>query len=243
MSEQNQNYRELEKKINYAFKDGALLKRALTHSSYANEINQRVGKKQKPTGAVVHNELLEFLGDAVLGFVITEELFREQPEGDEGRLTLKRSAIICERSLTRCAREIGVGDYLFLGCTMDDGQSRELSSILSDAMEALFAAVYIDGGIGAARRVIKECLGEAIREDMSRDSMIDHKTRLQEYYQSNDAGAHVAYAVIEESGPPHKRSFTSNVTVNGRVIGTGAGGTKKESEQMAAEKALKYIKG
>jgi ribonuclease-3 len=239
------DYVELEKRIGYTFKNGSLLTRALTHSSYAYEMNMRAtGKPQKnrrESRRVSHNELLEFLGDSILGFIIAEELFKSKPDETEGRLTQKRAAIICERSLTKCARAIGLGDYLLLGANMDEKQSRAQSSILSDAMEAVFAAVYIDGGMAAARRVITGRLSDAIHEDMSREKIVDFKTRLQEYLQSVDNHSHIEYTVLSEHGPAHKRSFTSQVTVNGRVMGTGTGGTKKESEQIAAEKAFNTI--
>jgi len=234
-------YKELEEKIGYAFSDGALLARALTHSSYANEINLRGGGgKKSKAERVLDSEMFEFLGDAILGFIIAEELFIRKPGESEGALTLKRSAVICGRSLAKCARKIDLGGCLLLGQNMDDKRSRAQTSILSDAMEAVFAAVYIDGGLDAARGVILRCLAEPIAEAIAKDKIADYKTRLQEYYQAND-NALIEYAVTSESGPAHKRSFTSQVTVNGRVMGSGTGDTKKESEQNAAREALQKI--
>jgi len=254
----------LERVIGYAFTEPSLLARALTHSSYANEANQRKPETRRrdkasnpgntgdaysltasdgthssvANGPVLHNETLEFLGDAILGFVIAENLYEKIPDENEGRLSQRRAAIICEQSLAACARELGLGGLLRLGNNMTGEQSRRLDSILSDAMEAVFAAVYLDGGFDAARGVIKRVLGNTIAGALAQNKISDHKSRLQEHYFAFDKDVKIIYTVTEESGPAHKRRYTSQVAVNGRVLGTGSGNTKKESEQQAAGMAL-----
>ena len=268
----------LERVIGYAFTEPSLLARALTHSSYANEANQRKPETRRrdkasnpgntgdaysltasdgthssvangpvlhnetrssvAIGPVLHNETLEFLGDAILGFVIAENLYEKIPDENEGRLSQRRAAIICEQSLAACARELGLGGLLRLGNNMTGEQSRRLDSILSDAMEAVFAAVYLDGGFDAARGVIKRVLGNTIAGALAQNKISDHKSRLQEHYFAFDKDVKIIYTVTEESGPAHKRRYTSQVAVNGRVLGTGSGNTKKESEQQAAGMAL-----
>ena len=262
----------LEQKIGYTFSDHKLLRRALTHSSYANEKNARANEKNAHAneknahaneksshwgGAdpqtddkscrydadsyVAHNEMLEFLGDSILGFIIAEALFLRKPDDGEGRLSQMRATIVRESSLALCANELGIGGYMRFGNNMPEGQSRRLDSILSDAMEAVFAAVYLDGGIAAARGVIIRCMETIIGEALTQEGSIDSKTRLQEYFFKIDKNVKIVYTVTAESGPAHKRRFTSQVAVNGRAMGSGEGGTKKESEQNAAKEALNNI--
>ena len=228
----------LEQKIGYVFTDKTLPERALTHSSYANEINARAHKIR---GGVEHNETLEFLGDSILGFIVTEALYLQKPDENEGKLSRIKAAIVCEASLARCALEMDIGALMKIGSNMPDAQSRRLKSILSDAMEAIFAAVYLDGGIDAAREVITRCLGKSIGEALTQDKSDDSKTRLQEHYFGLDKNVKIVYNVTAENGPAHMRFFTSQVTVNGRVMGAGGGRTKKESEQNAAKEALLNI--
>jgi len=266
----------LEKQIGYEFSDRSLLSRALTHSSYANEANQRGGSGRHAEGgagrhaegaarrhaesaaglkggagaggrgaaqgsAVLHNELLEFLGDAILGFVIAEELYARMPGEGEGRLSQKRASIICEASLASCAGGLGIDSLLLLGNNMIGEKNRRHSSVLSDAMEAIFAAVYLDGGFDAARGVILRCLGGTVRDALTHGIAADHKSRLQEHYFAFDKNVKIEYSVTSESGPAHMRRYASQVSVNGRVLGSGEGHTKKESEQNAAKEALGSI--
>ena len=239
----------LERKIGYAFHDAALLRRALTHSSYANEVNQRQRENTaaETTGVqgrdiVPHNELMEFLGDSILGFVIAEMLFLKNPNEKEGRLSQKRAAVICEASLAACARELDIGGFLLLGDNMGGGvgrnPARRWDAILADVMEAIFAAVYLDGGIAEARRVILRCLERAIDGPMVQERAGDFKSRLQEHYFATDKNVKIEYTVIEQSGPAHNRRYKSQVAINGRIMGRGGGSTKKESEQNAAKEAL-----
>ncbi|MCL2060370.1 MAG: ribonuclease III [Oscillospiraceae bacterium] len=265
-----------EQEIGHVFSDIALLTQALTHSSYANEMNAvnvvgtvapgRLTAKSantanaanannvantantvgtvapdRPHANVAHNEKLEFLGDAILGFVVAEELYKKRPGDSEGNLSRKRAAVVCEPSLARCARGLGVDRLMKFGGNVKGEPGRKRDSMLSDAMEAVFAAVYLDGGIEAARAVIVRCLGASIGEALDITFALDHKTRLQEYFFARDKDVKIVYSVTEESGPAHKRRFTSQVSVNGSVLGVGAGGTKKESEQNAAKEALDSI--
>ncbi|MDR3121740.1 MAG: ribonuclease III [Clostridiales bacterium] len=231
-------YAELEQKIGYTFRDAALLERALTHSSYANEVNLNLRRGRT---RVLHNEMLEFLGDSVLGFTIAEHLFLIRPDDNEGGLSRKRAAIVCERALSGCARALNLGAFMRIGRNMSSQKDRNEDSVLSDAAEALFAAVYLDGGAEAAKRVILAGLADAIAEALSKGLALDSKTRLQELLQDDGRPTQIEYAVVSESGPAHKRRFTSKVTVNGRLMGMGDGGTKKESEQNAAKEALKAL--
>ena len=207
-----------------------LLERAMTHSSYANEYNMRA------------NETFEFLGDAILGFLIAENLYLKGPFENEGKLSRKRATIICESSLAQCAGELGIGGMLKLGSNMGGDSARRLNSILSDAMEAVFAAVYIDGGIDAVRGVVMRCLEQTIDSAGTLEKITDNKTRLQEHFYGLDKDVKIVYSIIEETGPAHQRHFISQVAVNGQIMGSGGGGTKKESEQNAAKEALNQIK-
>ena len=242
MRENRVGHEALEDSIGYSFKDGALLERALTHSSYANEVNQRHKGKPKAAGGVEHNEMLEFLGDSILGFTIAEELYRARPDDNEGSLSRRRASVICEGALARCARDLGIGGLIRLGNNMQREYGQPPESVLSDAMEALFAAVYLDGGIDAARGVISRCMRKAIDDSLTPQKVIDHKSRLQEYLFGTDKNVRIVYSVAAENGPPHNRRYISQVAVNGAVRGSGEGATKKESEQNAAKEALHKLK-
>jgi ribonuclease-3 len=230
--DQKMSYCELQGIIGYSFKDLSLLDIAMTHSSFANEQNLRLGASR-----IEHNETLEFLGDAVLGFTIAEHLYSESPSENEGGLSRKRAAIVCERSLADCARALELGALIKLGKSTDKVKDRDKPSILSDAMEAMFAAVYLDGGFDMARRVILKTMDSVISSSLSDGQITDHKTCLQERLH-NDKITAIEYAVIKEMGPDHNKRFVSRVTANGKMLGTGSGSTKKESEQKAAKAAL-----
>ena len=223
---------EIQSKIGYDFKDIALLEMALTHSSYANE--QIV---KEPSLCCPHNETLEFMGDAVLGFVIAEYLYANNPLEGEGALSKKRAAIVCERSLAKCARGLGIGKSIRLGKCIYSDRGWDKPSILSDAMEAIFAAVYLDSGLEAARSVILACLEDVIRVSVEENPISDYKTHLQELLH-NKKIFQIDYSVIKETGPDHNKVFTSQVAIECKRMGTGTGGTKKESEQNAAKEAI-----
>ena len=220
--------RELEKKLNYTFRDPGLLGEALSHSSYANE-HRSAGLRS--------NERLEFLGDSVLGFVTAEFLFLQHPDLPEGDLTRIRAALVCEQSLYEVARKLDLGRYLKLGRGEEAGGGRERTSILADATEAVFAAVYLDGGIGAASTLIHRVLLDAEKEEVVEERRRDYKTALQELVQ-RQADQVLTYRMIGEEGPDHDKTFLAEVLLNGTQVGTGSGHSKKEAEQSAAKAAL-----
>ncbi len=218
----------LEKALGYSFRNPALLREALRHSSYANEHH----------GAeAVSNERLEFLGDSVLGFVTAEYLFAEHPDAPEGELTRIRARLVCEESLYEAAHRIGLGEHLCLGKGEETGGGRERPSILADATEALIAAVYLDGGIAAASALIHRLLLDGSNEARTVERRRDYKTALQEYVQRTPNQT-LRYLLTGEDGPDHAKVFTITVLLNEKVIGEGSGRSKKEAEQMAAKDAL-----
>ena len=222
---------ELEKKLNYTFRNPRLLDEALRHSSYANEHR---------CDGMGSNERLEFLGDSVLGFVTAEFLFTQHPDMPEGDLTRIRAALVCEESLHEVACKLSLGQYLQLGRGEESGGGRDRTSILADAMEAVFAAVYLDGGIEAASQLIHRCLLEAEREEVVEERRRDYKTALQERVQ-RQADQVLTYQMVGESGPDHAKIFQTEVCLNGTPIGRGSGHSKKESEQAAAKAALEEM--
>lgn len=224
---------ELEKKLNYTFRDPKLLSEALSHSSYANEHR---------SARLSSNERLEFLGDSVLGFVTAEYLFVQHPDLPEGDLTRIRAALVCEQSLYEVARKLDLGRYLKLGRGEESGGGRERTSILADATEAVFAAVYLDGGIGAASALIHRCLLDAEREELVEERRRDYKTALQELVQ-RQADQVLTYRMIGEQGPDHAKTFQAQVLLNDKPLGSGFGHSKKEAEQAAAKAALKLLGG
>ena len=221
---------ELEKKLNYTFHDQRLLREALNHSSYANEHRAQ---------GMNSNERLEFLGDSVLGFVTAEYLFARHPDLPEGDLTRIRAALVCEQSLHEVAQKLGLGSYLRLGKGEEAGGGRQRTSILADATEAVFAAVYLDGGISAASALIHRVLLDVEREEVVEERR-DYKTQLQERVQ-RQAGQELTYCMVGEEGPDHAKTFITEVRLNGAAIGRGSGHSKKESEQMAAKAALEKL--
>lgn len=216
----------LEKNLNYKFKNIELLKNALIHSSYANENR----------GNIHSNERLEFLGDSVLSIIVSEHIYNRFPNMPEGELTRLRASLVCEKSLCAFSRELGIGDYLKLGKGEDKNGGRERDSILADAFEAVLAAIYLDGGMEAAKKhIMNNVLNDIKHHDD--DTFKDYKTTLQEIIQRNPEES-VTYILIDESGPDHDKRFTVEVHLNSNVIGTGTGKNKKQAEQMAAKQAL-----
>ncbi|MEE1054147.1 MAG: ribonuclease III [Acutalibacteraceae bacterium] len=216
----------LEKNLNYKFKNIQLLKNALIHSSYANENR----------GNIHSNERLEFLGDSVLSIIVSEHIYNRFPNMPEGELTRLRASLVCEKSLCAFSRELGIGDYLKLGKGEDKNGGRERDSILADAFEAVLAAIYLDGGMEAAKKHIMNTVLHDIKHHDD-DTFKDYKTTLQEIIQRNPEES-VTYILIDESGPDHDKRFTVEVHLNSNVIGTGTGKNKKQAEQMAAKQAL-----
>lgn len=217
----------LEQKLNYSFRDRALLQTALTHSSYANEHHCR------------SNERLEFVGDSVLGMVTAEHLYRVFPDMPEGKMTKLRAELVCEQSLGEVAQRLALGTCLRLGKGEETSGGRERVSILADCVEAVIAALYLDGGMTAARafidaNVISKLSGEHCLQ------IRDYKTELQELVQQQP-GHTLVYELTGESGPDHMKRFEAAVAMDGRVLGSGEGRTKKEAEQMAAKAALEVM--
>ena len=215
----------LEKKLGYSFSNRELLSEALNHSSYANE--------HRGAG-ISSNERLEFLGDSVLGFVTAEFLFKNYPRLPEGDLTRMRAALVCEQSLYEVAKILELGQYLKLGKGEEAGGGRERQSILADAVEAVFAAVYLDGGMEQIRGLIHRVL---LSRAPAAEERKDYKTTLQEIVQRK-IGQQLTYHMVEESGPDHNKTFVFEVRLNGEPIGRGDGHSKKEAEQAAARDAL-----
>lgn len=221
----------LEKSLGYQFHNPALLEEALRHSSYANEHR----------GAnVFSNERLEFLGDSVLGFVTAEYLFAKHPTAPEGELTRIRAILVCEDSLHEVAQRLELGKYLLLGNGEEGCGGRTRPSILADATEAVFAAVYLDGGIGAASKLIHSVLLDKEREEVAEEKRRDYKTNLQEFVQRTPNQV-LSYRMVGEQGPDHNKVFSFEVLLNDAVVGAGEGRTKKEAEQMAAKDALEKV--
>ncbi len=218
----------LEEKLGYTFRDQQLLAAALYHSSYANE--------HRGSG-IQSNERLEFLGDSVLGFITAEYLYDTHPDMPEGELTRIRAALVCEQSLHEVALKLNLGDYLKLGRGEEAGGGRTRPSILADATEAVFAAVYRDGGMEAVSTLIHRVLLHRANEQVVEKKRRDYKTALQEWVQRK-ADQVLTYHLVDEQGPDHNKTFVVEVRLNGEVIGTGTGRSKKGAEQAAAQLGL-----
>ena len=215
-----------EQKINYEFKNKEYILEALTHSSYSNE------NKNYP-----FNERLEFLGDSVLSIVISDYLFRKETKLPEGELTKIRANIVCEESLSEVSKNIHLGKYMLLGKGEEATGGRERISILADALEAVIAAIYLDGGIKCAREFILTNMEKIINDSIKGKIFRDYKTCLQEVLQSNGEN-NIWYKLIEEKGPDHNKRFVMEVGINDTVLGVGEGKSKKDAEQVAAKCAL-----
>ena len=216
--EMENNLKKLEQTIGYQFTAKSLLEQAMTHSSYANE---------KHLGKLGCNERLEFLGDAVLELISSDFLYKKFRNNQEGELTKKRASMVCEKSLAYCAREFGLPEFILLGRGEEMMGGRKRDSIVSDALESLIGAMYLDGGF------------EPAQED--KRIFYDSKTVLQEMVQ--EGGNHpVEYRLLKEEGPDHSKSFTVEALINGESMGTGTGHTKKAAEQAAALEAIRRIK-
>ena len=221
---------ELEDKIGYHFKNKELLNTALTHSSYA---------KERKSQHIKYNERLEFLGDAVLSVIVSDYIFLHCPDLPEGELTKLRASLVCEKSLFEFAKKIDLGNFLVLSKGERKNGGAERPSIVSDAFEALIAAVYLDGGIEPATKHVLNVIIPAIKSS-KKPQMKDYKTTLQEIIQKNP-GERLEYVPVSESGPDHNKHFVFEVHLNSNVIGRGGGKSKKEAEQQAAREALELM--
>lgn len=222
--------KDFENIIEYKFKNPKLLEEALTHSSYANEHRDK---------HIKCNERLEFLGDAVLSIVVADYIFKSFPDLPEGELTKLRAALVCEKALYMFGKKIRLGDYLLLSRGERNGGGAERPSIVSDAFEAVIAAIYLDGGIDAASKHILRFVIPEVK-NMSKKPFKDYKTTLQEIVQKNP-GEILEYHMVSESGPDHDKHFVFEVHLNSNVIGKGGGRSKKEAEQNAAREALELM--
>ena len=224
-----ESLKKLETVIGYEFQNQRLLAHALTHSSYANE---------KHWDKTKCNERLEFLGDAVLELLSSDFLFRNYPTMPEGEMTKLRASLVCEPTLAFCAEAISLGDYLLLGKGEDLTGGRKRPSVVSDAMEAMIGAIYLDGGLANA----KEFVHRFILNDIEHKQLFyDSKTILQEIVQAEYKGG-LSYELIKEEGPDHNKTFEVCVKMGGRVIGRGTGRTKKAAEQVAAYHGICELK-
>jgi ribonuclease-3 len=219
----------LEERIGYRFRDILLLKQALTHSSFTNE--QKINKAK-------NYERLEFLGDAVLELVSSEFLFREHSDMPEGELTKLRASMVCEPSLAFCARDLNLGDFLLLGKGEEITGGRHRDSIISDAMEAVIGAIYLDGGMEHAKSFINRFILSDLED---KKLFYDSKSSLQELIQGKLKKS-FQYELLEESGPEHDKIFVVDVSMEGEILGQGQGRTKKAAEQQAAYKALLFLR-
>ena len=216
---------ELEKNIGYTFKNKKLLKNALTHTSYAYEHN------------IQSNEKLEFLGDSILEFVSSEYMYNKYKKLKEGEMTKVRATVVCEKSLYKIAKLHNFSEFLYLGRSeiMTGGNKRP--AILADSVEAVIAAIYIDGGLEPAKKFIIDNLKDAIEIATKNVGKKDYKTVLQEELQKN-GDVKIEYKIIKETGPDHDKTFEAEVCLNGKILAKGKGKSKKEAEMQAAKKAL-----
>ncbi len=217
----------IEKALGYVFLDKSLLENALTHSSYANENRGR---------SMGSNERLEFLGDSVLGMVTAEYLYQENPKLPEGELTRLRANLVCEQSLVIVAKKWNLGAYLKLGRGEESGGGRQRQSILADAVEAVLAAIYLDGGLQEASRVIHTFI---LNGEIQPDVIQDYKTALQEMVQKESQRT-LTYHLQGEHGPDHAKIFSVEVWIDDVAVGAGEGHSKKEAEQAAARDAMEH---
>jgi len=217
----------LEERLGHRFQRADLLLQALTHSSFANESE----------GSAADNEALEFLGDAVLSFLVAEHLFRAGPGSREGAMSRAKAFLVSDANLAALARNLGVGQHLRLGVGEERSGGRDKSSLLSGALEALVAAVFLDGGARAARAVVRRLFRPQASVASGRLPPVDHKTALQEHLQGHGLPI-PSYATVEAAGPDHRKRFRVRAAVDGRVLGEGEGATKKAAEQSAAQQSL-----
>ena len=220
---------DFERRIGYVFRDKSLLLQALTHSTHAYE---NKGKKLR------NNERLEFLGDSVLGLTVGTALYSHGDTLTEGDMTAIRALVVCEQSLAKAARSIRLGDELLLGIGEERTGGRDKDSNLSNAMEAIFGAAYLDGGFSTAQELVMSLMNGILLEALAGTLVRDYKSRLIEKVQSRIPPGSVYFVLLEESGKEHERVFRTRVEIDGKGYGEGTGKSKKESEQEASRSAL-----
>ena len=226
--EQNRNLSVLEQNIGYKFKNINLLKNALTHTSYAYEHK------------IASNEKLEFLGDSILEFLSSKYIYNNYPNLKEGEMTKVRATVVCEDSLYKIAEKHNFSDFLYVGKSEQMHQGNKKVAIMADSVEAVIAAMYFDSGLEQAEKFIIENLKDEIKIASKNVGIKDHKTVLQEKLQVHGT-VDIKYEIIKETGPDHDKTFTAEVKLNGKVLATGEGKTKKQAEMDAADKALKNL--
>ena len=214
--------------LGYKFKDLELLNLAFVHRSYLNECKD----------ATISNERLEFLGDVILGFIVSVELYEQFPNSDEGYLTKIRSKVVCEESFSYAARTFNLGKYLLLGKGEDSFGGRNRNSILADTFEAFFGALYLDGGMDVVTEIANKYFFDTVVYKIDKNIFIkDYKSYLQEYFHKN-ATTKISYTLVAERGPDHDKEFDMCVNIDDVVKGYGTGKNKKQAEQQAARDAL-----
>lgn len=222
------DFRKLEESIGYVFKDESILRKALTHTSYAYE------------NKIESNEKLEFLGDSILEFISSKFIYNNYPKLKEGEMTKVRADVVCEKSLYKIACKHNFSDFLYLGKSQKSNETEVRLAILADSVEAVIAAIYFDAGLEEAEKFIVENLKEEIKIASSHVGMKDYKTVLQEKLQIHGS-VDIKYNIIKEVGPDHDKSFVAEVVCNGKKLAEGVGKNKKMAEMSAAEKALQKM--
>ncbi len=220
--------KKLEQEIGYEFKNKEILKKALTHTSYAYEKN------------LESNEKLEYLGDSILEFISSKYLYNNYKKLNEGEMTKVRAAVVCEESLYKIALKHNFSDFLYLGKSESSNNAHSSKAILADSVEAVIASIYLDSNLEEAEKFIIKNLEEEINNASKNVGIKDYKTVLQEMLQVN-GNVNIKYYIIKESGPDHNKLFESKVECNGKILGYGKGKTKKASEMMAAKNAIETI--
>ena len=221
--------KDLEAAIGYHFNNISLLQNALAHSSYANE---------RWRSSLMSNERLEFLGDSILGMLVADYLYRTFPDRPEGDLTRMRADMVCEKTLAKVANGLDLGEHLLLGKGEEQGGGRSRNSILADAVESVIAACYLDGGMAAAVQFVQKFI--LVNVPVTKLHNADYKTALQELVQQKKNQV-LCYTLAGESGPDHDKQFSVQLTLNGQVVGIGAGSSKKRAEQDAARVAMEKL--
>lgn len=223
-------------KLQYIFNDVKLLKLALTHKSYAYDINNVPDLNKK------YNERIEFLGDAILEHIISDMLYNYKPELSEGDMTKKRASIVCEVSLSSAMKRINGQEYIYLGKCEKTSNGKMKDAILADAFEAVLGAIYLDGGYDIAKDIVLRLLDKEIKLTLQGNNFnIDYKTSLQEKLQKNGT-VKIEYNLIDQIGPEHDKTFKVELLFNGKKIGEGIGKSKKQAEQNAAKYAYENYK-
>ncbi|HSQ40044.1 MAG TPA: ribonuclease III [Anaerolineales bacterium] len=224
---------EVQKRLNYHFIQPDLLELALTHPSYAHEHPESGGEEH-------HNQRLEFLGDAVLDFLVAAWLYRTYPDFSEGPLTRLRATLVCTTTLASLAQRLGLGDALRLGRGEEESGGNARAANLCDALEALVGALYLDGGLEIARQYLEPWFVQEVRAILRAGSDVDAKSRFQEWAQA-ERGITPAYRIVAENGPDHAKMFTAQVLLNEQIAGEGQGSSKRLAEQSAAQAAVNAL--